>query len=249
MMLIAAAVIPTLLRLKRLHAIWRGLRPAIAVLAPVEESTSELRDMRATLYLRVRNSHLRNEITSGGPMINRKFSSLGSKIAVAGSTLALALTLTACGGSDEAAQVDDQSLVTTVEETAQASGGFDAPVVTPDKVSYTLSSPASFTPGKFASGMLPDQINERFNVTVENGSAADLDLATLIVKGSTTTGPCVDIFDGDNQMEGAPITPLAAGATANFSWGLSCPGKNGEDISVVLSNGTTNLIEVTGKLS
>ena len=186
-------------------------------------------------------------------MFNRNSSSLGSKfgskLTVAGSTLALALTLTACGGSDEAAQVDDQTLVTTVEETPQASGGFDAPVVTPDKVSYTLSSPASFTPGKFASGMLPDQRNERFNVTVENGSAADLDLATLIVKGSTTTGACVDIFDGDNQMEGAPITPLAAGASAKFSWGLSCPGANGEDISVVLSNGTVNVIEVTGKLA
>ena len=169
-----------------------------------------------------------------------------SKLAL---TIALALTLSACGGGDEVAQVDDQSLVTEVEEAPQASGGFDAPVITPDKVSYTLSSPASFTPGKFASGMLPGQINERFNLNVTNGSAAELDLATLIVKGSTTTGDCVDIFDGDNQMEGAPTTPLAPGSSTKFSWGLSCPGKAGEDISVVLSNGTASLIEVTGKLS
>ena len=169
-----------------------------------------------------------------------------SKLAL---TIALALTLSACGGGDEVAQVDDQSLVTEVEEAPQASGGFDAPVVTPDKASYTLSSPANFTPGKFASGMLPGQINERFNLSVTNGSAAELDLATLIVKGSTTTGECVDIFDGDNQMEGAPTTPLAAGASAKFSWGLSCPGKNGEDISVLLSNANVTLIEVTGKLS
>ena len=169
-----------------------------------------------------------------------------SKLAL---TIALALTLSACGGADETAQVDDQSLVTEVEEAPQASGGFDAPVVTPDKISYTLSSPANFTPGKFASGMLPGQINERFNLNVANGSAAELDLATLIVKGSTTTGECVDIFDGDNQMEGAPTTPLAPGASAKFSWGLSCPGKNGEDISVLLSNAGVTLIEVTGKLS
>ena len=169
-----------------------------------------------------------------------------SKLAL---TIALALTLSACGGGDEVAQVDDQSLVTEVEEASQASGGFDAPVVTPDKVSYTLSSPANFTPGKFASGMLPGQINERFDLNVTNGSAAELDLATLIVKGSTTTGDCVDIFDGDNQMEGAPTTPLAAGASAKFSWGLSCPGKSGEDISVILSNANITLIEVTGKLS
>jgi hypothetical protein len=163
-----------------------------------------------------------------------------------------ALTLTACSGESDSVTTtaeEGQALVEVVEEAVQASGGFDAPVVTPDKVSYTLSTPASFTPGKFASGMLPGQINERFNVTVQNGSAADLDLATLIVKGSTTTGDCVDIFDGDNQMEGAPIEPLAPGASAKFSWGLSCAGKSGEDISVVLSNGVTNLIEVTGKLA
>lgn len=177
------------------------------------------------------------------------FNAKSTNFATASAAIVLALTLSACGGSDEVAQVDDQTLVTEVEEAPQATGGFDAPVVTPDKVSYTLSSPASFTPGKFASGMLPGQINERFNVTVENGSAADLDLATLIVKGSTTTGDCVDIFDGDNQMEGAPTTPLAAGASAKFSWGLSCPGKSGEDISVTLSNGLTNVIEVTGKLA
>ena len=57
-----AAIIPTLFRLKRLHAIWRGLRPAIAVLALTGASTSELVaeliDMRATLYLWVGNSHL-----------------------------------------------------------------------------------------------------------------------------------------------------------------------------------------------
>ena len=97
--------------------------------------------------------------------------------------------------------------------------------------------------------MLPNQVNQRFNLSISNGSAADLDLATLIVKGSTTTGDCADIFDGDNQMEGAPIEPLAPGASAKFSWGLSCAGKSGEDISVTLSNGISNLIEVTGNLA
>ena len=165
------------------------------------------------------------------------------------SSLALATTLTACGGDDSTASTDDQSLVETVDEKPQASGGFDTPVTTPEKVTYTLTSPASFTPGKFASGMLPGYKNERFDLTVVNNSGKDLDLATLIVKGSTSSGECVDIFDGDNQMEGAPTTPLAAGATAKFSWGLSCPGKGGEEISVTLSNGVTTLIEVAGKLA
>jgi hypothetical protein len=165
------------------------------------------------------------------------------------SSLALATTLTACGGEDTTASTDDQTLVETVEEKPQASGGFDAPVVTPDKVSYTLTSPATFTPGKFAAGMLPGNKNERFDLTVVNNSGKDLDLATLIVRGTTSSGDCVDIFDGDNQMEGAPTTPLASGATAKFSWGLSCSGKSGDELSVLLTNGVDSLIEVTGKIA
>jgi hypothetical protein len=71
----------------------------------------------------------------------------------------------------------------------------------------------------------------------------------LIVTGTTSSGACVDIFDGDNAMEGAPTTPLANGGSAKFSWGLSCVGNNGDDITVTLSNGTTTLIEVVGKLA
>lgn len=163
--------------------------------------------------------------------------------------LLLLAGLTACGGGSDATSADDQSLVVAEEEAPQATGGFGAPVVTPDKVSYTLSAPAHFTPGKFASGMLDGNLNERFDLSVVNNSGKELDLATLIITGSTTTGACVDIFDGDNAMEGAPTTPLANGGTANFSWGLSCAGKSGEDITVRLSDGTTTLIEVVGKLA
>lgn len=166
------------------------------------------------------------------------------------SALALAIILTACGGgSDSTSKASDESLVTNEEVKPQATGGFDSPVVTPDKVSYTLSSPSHFAPGKFASGMLPGNLNQRFDLSVTNNSGKELDMATLIVKGSTSTGECVDIFDGDNKMEGAPTTPLANGATSQFSWGLSCSGKSGDELSVVLTNGTTALIEVTGKLA
>ena len=73
--LIPAAAMPTLFRLKRLQAIWRGLRPAITGLALTGASTSEfaaeLRDMRATLYLWLVNSHLHTEISLGGLNVYR----------------------------------------------------------------------------------------------------------------------------------------------------------------------------------
>lgn len=166
--------------------------------------------------------------------------------------LLLVLTLTACGGKAAESTLSAEegaALTETVEAAPQATGGFDAPVVTPDKVSYTLSSPSHFNPGKFASGFLPGQLNERFTVTIANNSAAALDLATLIVKGSTAAGECVDIFDGDNVMAGAPTEPLAVGGSTTFGWGLSCPGKAGDEFSVSLSNAGTTYVEVKGKLA
>ena len=171
----------------------------------------------------------------------------------AGATaLLLALALSACGGGSETettTAAEGEALVSTTEEEAQAKGEFDSAVVTPDKNSFTVSSPGKFSPGKFAAGQLPGQINQRFNVSVNNGSGADLDLATLIVKGSTPAGACVDIFDGDAKMDGAPQTPLAAGASITFAWGLSCPGAAGDELTVVLTNNAVNIVEAKGKLA
>ena len=74
-------------------------------------------------------------------------------------------------------------------------------------------------------------------------------LTALIVKGTTTGGECVDIFDGDNKMEGAPQEPLAAGTSLTFAWALSCAGKSGDDLTVTLFNGESALIEAKGKLA
>ncbi|MBF8252211.1 MAG: hypothetical protein HW379_553 [Actinobacteria bacterium] len=171
---------------------------------------------------------------------------------VVATTFALLLLLTACGGKSTESSTtaeEEQALTETVETTPQATGGFDAPVITPDKVSYTLSSPSNFETGQFAAGQLPGQLNEKFTVSIINDSAAALDLATLIVQGSTAAGVCVDIFDGDNAMEGAPTDPLAVGATKTFDWGLSCPGAVGDEFTVVLSNAGVNIVEVKGKLA
>lgn len=164
-----------------------------------------------------------------------------------------ALALSSCGGSQDSSTTsgtnNDQTLVTEPTTQAQATGGFDNPISTPDKSTFTLSSPNTFIPGKFASGMVIGQTFNRFKVTVKNDGTTDLDLTALIVKGSTSGGACVDIFDGDNKIEGAPQDPLAPGASMNFDWALSCPGKSGSDLTVTLLNGESALIEAKGKLA
>ena len=170
---------------------------------------------------------------------------------VIGLTALLAISLSSCGGSKSSSSSgkSDQTLVTAPTAEAQASGGFDNAITTPDKNSFTLSSPQAFKPGKFATGMVIGQTFNRFTVTVKNGGSQPLDLTALIVKGTTTGGECVDIFDGDNKINGAPQEPLASGTSITFDWALSCAGKSGDDLTVKLFNGETALIEAKGKLA
>jgi len=172
------------------------------------------------------------------------------KLRAASLAVVAALALTGCGGdsSSESTQSNEELIAPPVQE-VQASGGFNSPVKIPSGVSFTLSEPISFRPGKFAAGQLPGQRYQEFKVDITNGSTAPVDLATLIVAGKTTSGVCVDIFDGDNGMEGAPQEPLAAGKSISFNWGLSCDGKSGEELSLVLSNEGVAIIEVTGKVA
>jgi hypothetical protein len=164
--------------------------------------------------------------------------------------LASTLLLSACGGgSDTASTESNEELIAPPVVEVQASGGFNSPVKIASGVSFTLSEPTGFKPGKFAAGQLPGQRFQQFKIDINNGSTAAIDLSTFIITGKTTSGLCVDIFDGDNGMNGAPGEPLAAGKSLAFNWGLSCEGKSGEDLSLVLSNEGTAIIEVTGKLA
>ena len=176
---------------------------------------------------------------------------MSKKLLAALSSFVLIFTLSGCGGSDKAQAPTEskQELVEAPQQQAQASGGFDSEITLTTGESYILSSPSKFTPGKFASGIIPGQFNYRFDVTTKNGGKADLDLAVLIVKGSTSSGACVDVFDGDNNIGGAPTDPLPVNQTKTFTWALSCPGKAGDDLSVTLLSGETALIEAKGKLS
>lgn len=166
-------------------------------------------------------------------------------------SMLLISSLTSCGGSDKAEvpSEEKQQLVENPTQEAQATGGFDSEIKLPTGESYVLSAPAKFTPGKFASGIVIGQSNYLFDVTTKNSGTADLDLAVLIVQGSTSSGACVDVFDGDNNINGAPTDPLPAGQSKTFTWALSCPGKVGDDLAVKLLSGETALIEAKGKLS
>ena len=159
------------------------------------------------------------------------------------------LLLAGCASGGSGGGESDTTYVPPKQEEAQVKGGFDSPLTLPDGTSFTLSSPTSFTPGKFASGQIKGQKYLDFKISVTNGGKSPLDLSTLIVTGVTPAGNCADIFDGDNNVNGAPQEPLAVGKSIEVNWALSCPGAPGANLDVSLQNNGANLIQASGKLS
>jgi hypothetical protein len=173
---------------------------------------------------------------------------MNSKKAVAAiGSIGLVLTLSACGGSSAPVVKDSKALVETTVAKAQAAGAFGAALVTTDGSSFTLSAPTPMTPGHFASGQLPGQINDAISIAVTPKAA--LNLASMIVTASTPAGACADILDGDNGFTGAPQSALAAGSSTTVKWAISCPGKSGDALTFLISNNNVSLVQVTGKLA
>ena len=158
-----------------------------------------------------------------------------------------AIFLLAACGSTAPASMDTQSLVQNTVAAAQGSGAFGAALATSDGASFTLSTPTSFTPGHFASGQIPGQTFVSFSISVTPKVA--LNLSSMTVTATTPAGACADILDGDNAIQGAPPTELAAGSTTTFKWALSCPGKSGDALTVLITNNNVSLVQALGKLA
>jgi hypothetical protein len=84
-------------------------------------------------------------------------------------------------------------------------------------------------------------------VTVVNGGANALDLATVSISAKSGTNTCVDVLDGDNGINGAPTETLKPGATVTFAYGIACLAKIGDPLELTASF-DGSVVEVTGTL-
>jgi hypothetical protein len=161
---------------------------------------------------------------------------------VAVTTAGLALGLAACGGGKTGgkASTDSSSLVTNTSAAPQASGSFGSVVTLPSKVAFTINKLAVFKPTSFSAGQIDGQTYNSFEIAVKNGSSAALDLSTLILTTTTVSdGACVDIFDGQVGLAGAPSEMVVVGGTATFKWAVSCPGKSGDPLTISMTTDGT----------
>lgn len=161
---------------------------------------------------------------------------------------ALALTLVACGGGDSGGDSEAGANVTKQAEVV-STGTFGSAVEVSKGITVTLDGMATFTPGQFATGYVAGDKAVTFDVTVNNASAAEIYASSLSMTATSNDISCIEIFDGDNGLEGAPADAIAAGGSATFKWAIGCgAAKTGDPLKVALSFDGATAIEVSGSL-
>jgi ABC-type glycerol-3-phosphate transport system substrate-binding protein len=160
--------------------------------------------------------------------------------------LVAALALTACGGKKaDTASTDAPS---SASSTAATSGGFGSALDLGDGIALTITSPKTFVPGNFASNYLTGQAANLFDVTVKNGGTASLDASTILLQAASGANTCTDVLDGDNGINGAPIDPIAAGASVTFKFAIACDAKSGDPLTLSVGVGTSTA-SIAGKVA
>lgn len=146
------------------------------------------------------------------------------------------IALSGCGKSDTGLNTtpgDGSEFVENVAPTVATR--FGAPLDLGADVTITFQENAKFTPGAYASNYQKGMAANKFDITVENKGSGPLDLANMVIAMTSGIDTCVDILDGDNNINGAPTEPLAAGASATFTYGVGCIAKAGAPLDLTVS--------------
>jgi predicted small lipoprotein YifL len=158
------------------------------------------------------------------------------------------LSLTACGNKAPKELPASETKVLVEEAAPTATIGFDSPLDLGDGVTITVSSPSAFTPTIFASNFVKGQVANSFNIDVKNGGTKALDLSVLSLIVESGKAFCAEVLDGDSGITGAPLDPIAAGASTSFKYGIACSAKKGAPLNLKITLGT-NVIAVDGTIA
>ena len=158
------------------------------------------------------------------------------------------LLITACGGgSEKSSTPTPKASETALSQAPAITTGFGSPLDLGSGVNITLSEPEHFAPGKFASNWVKGQVANKFSVTIKNSGTAELDPATIVIASNAGGKNCVDVLDGDNNVNGQPTDMIAAGGSTTFNYGVACDAKVGDPLNLTVSI-KDKLIAVNGKL-
>ena len=162
--------------------------------------------------------------------------------------LITAIALTGCAKKENGLNTNPGDASEFTEAIAPTvTTGFGAPLDLGTALTITFQENTAFTPGPFASNYQKNMVSNKFDITVENKSGEPLDLATMAIAMKSGTDTCVDILDGDNNINGAPTEPIAAGASTTFTYGVGCNAKVGGPLELSVSIGA-DVVAVNGTL-
>ncbi len=133
-------------------------------------------------------------------------------------------------------------------EAPVATIGFDKPLDLGGGVSVTVSSPTPFTPTQFMTNY--DQKAKTanyFTITIKNGGKGALDFSTVSLEAASGSNVCFDVL-GDQDINGAPVDPLKAGAEASYKYGVGCKAAVGDPFNLIVRIAGSN-VAVQGKLA
>jgi hypothetical protein len=164
----------------------------------------------------------------------------------AGAIVISSFSLSACG--NKVPKERPVSAPTATEAAVEvATIGFDAPLDLGNGITITVSKPVQFTPTIFASNYVKGQLANSFGISVKNDGTEPLDLSLLSLIVTAGTSFTAEVLDGDSGITGAPLEPLAAGATTSFKYGITSAAKKGTALNLKITLGT-NVISVDGTL-
>jgi hypothetical protein len=159
------------------------------------------------------------------------------------------LILSGCGKSTDGENTTaggSSQLTTNAEATSTTAFGTTLKLGTTATILF--SNPAAFTPTIFASNYQKGWTANKVEVTITNTGSAPLETASIAFAISSGANVCTDILDGDNKINGAPTTPLAAGATTTFAYGVGCDAKAGDPLQITATIGS-DIVAVKGSLA
>ena len=169
-----------------------------------------------------------------------------AKLAVFG--LVASIALTGCGKKDSGLNTNPgDASVFTDAAAPTVTTGFGSPLNLGKEITITFQENTSFTPGAYASNYQKGMVANKFDITVQNKGSKSLDLATIAISMKSASDTCVDILDGDNNINGAPTDPLSAGSSATFTYGVGCLAKVGAPLELGVSFGA-DVVGVAGSL-
>jgi hypothetical protein len=169
-----------------------------------------------------------------------------SQVIILGLTATLALS--GCSKSDTGLNTNPGDASEFTETAAPTvATGFGAPLDLGSDLTITFQENSVFTPGAYASNYQKGMVANKFDVTVKNKSGGPLDLANMAISMKSANAVCVDILDGDNNINGAPTEPLAGGASVTFTYGVGCLSIVGAPLELGVSL-NQDVIDVTGTL-